>query len=183
MQMNAAPGQGEIWSVTRVIQQIQLLFAQHIPPLWVEGEISNYSRSSAGHRYFSIKDERNQLKAAFFKGRARGLKFEPEDGSGTNPEEMVAAAHAACFSMALSAGLEKAGHPSKSVNTKATVHLDKGDGGFSITKIELDAEADVPGIEDGAFQEIATATKSGCPISKALSAVEITLDAKLMVTA
>lgn len=80
MQMNAAPGQGEIWSVTRVIQQIQLLFAQHMPPLWVEGEISNYSRSAAGHRYFSIKDERNQLKAAFFKGRARGLKFEPEDG-------------------------------------------------------------------------------------------------------
>lgn len=80
MQMNAAPGQGEIWSVTRVIQQIQLLFAQHLPPLWVEGEISNYSRSAAGHRYFSIKDERNQLKAAFFKGRARGLKFEPEDG-------------------------------------------------------------------------------------------------------
>ena len=106
-----------------------------------------------------------------------------EDGSGTNPEEMVAAAHAACFSMALSAGLEKAGHPSKSVNTKATVHLEKGDGGFSITKIELDAEADVPGIEAGAFQEIATATKSGCPISKALSAVNITLDAKLMVTA
>lgn len=106
-----------------------------------------------------------------------------EDGSGTNPEEMVAAAHAACFSMALSAGLEKAGHPSKSVNTKATVHLEKGDEGFSITKIELDAEADVPGIEAGAFQDIATATKSGCPISKALSAVEITLNAKLMVTA
>lgn len=106
-----------------------------------------------------------------------------EDGSGTNPEEMVAAAHAACFSMALSAGLEKAGHPSKSVNTKATVHLEKGDEGFSITKIELDAEADVPGIEEGAFQDIATATKSGCPISKALSAVEITLNAKLMVTA
>ena len=106
-----------------------------------------------------------------------------ENGSGTNPEEMVAAAHAACFSMALSAGLEKAGHPSKSVNTKATVHLEKSDAGFGITTIVLDSEADVPGIDEGAFQEIATATKSGCPISKALSAVDIQLNAKLLVTA
>jgi exodeoxyribonuclease VII large subunit len=78
--MNTAPGEGEIWTVTQVVQKIQLLLAQEIPPLWVEGEISNYSRSGAGHRYFTLKDDRNQLRIAFFRGRARGLKFEPADG-------------------------------------------------------------------------------------------------------
>jgi exodeoxyribonuclease VII large subunit len=78
--MKKAPGEGEIWTVSQVVGKVQLLLAQEIPPLWIEGEISNYSHSAAGHRYFTLKDERNQLKTAFFRGRARGLKFEPADG-------------------------------------------------------------------------------------------------------
>lgn len=102
-----------------------------------------------------------------------------EDGSGTNPEELIAAAHASCFSMALANELGKAGHVPESVSTTAKVHLEKDDGGFSISKIELVTKATVTGVDDGAFQEIATATSKACPVSKALSAVDITLDATL----
>lgn len=102
-----------------------------------------------------------------------------EDGSGTNPEELLGASHAGCFSMALSAGLGKAGFSPKSVETKATVHLSAVEGGFAISKIELEAVAEVPDIDDAKFQEIAQGAKTGCPISKALASTEITLDAKL----
>ena len=102
-----------------------------------------------------------------------------EGGSGTNPEELIAAAHAACFSMALANELGKAGYGSESVTTTAKVHLDKDDGGFSIPRIELVTKATVAGIEDAEFQEIATATSKACPVSKALAAVEISLDASL----
>jgi len=78
--MTPTPGQGEIWSVSRLVQKLKLLIVQELPPTWIEGEISNYSRSGAGHRYFTLKDEQNQLKAALFRGRSRALKFEPEDG-------------------------------------------------------------------------------------------------------
>ncbi len=104
-----------------------------------------------------------------------------ETGDGTNPEELVAAAHAACYSMALSAGLEKNGFPAESVNTTANVVLDKVGEGFEITKITLTSEAVVKNIDDAKFTEIAEATKTGCPISKALSSVStIELNAKLM---
>ncbi|MGH9184481.1 MAG: OsmC family protein [Acidimicrobiales bacterium] len=102
-----------------------------------------------------------------------------EDGTGTNPEELIAAAHAGCFSMAFANELSKAGHVPNSVNTVAKVHLEKGEAGFAIPRIDLVTEADVPGIEDSEFQTIAAAAKTGCPVSKALQAVEITLDAKL----
>lgn len=103
-----------------------------------------------------------------------------EEGTGTNPEELIAAAHAGCFSMALSAGLEKGGHSPNSVETEARVHLSPKDGGgFRISKIDLVTTADVPGIEKDAFQAAAQAAKEGCPVSGALSAVEITLDATL----
>jgi osmotically inducible protein OsmC len=102
-----------------------------------------------------------------------------EDGPGTNPEELIAAAHAGCFSMALSSGLAKAGFTATSVKTSATVHLDKGAAGFGITRIDLDTVGEVPGIEDAAFQEIAAGAKANCPVSQALKAVEITLTAKL----
>jgi len=102
-----------------------------------------------------------------------------EDGSGTNPEELIAAAHAACFSMALANELGSAGHVPTSVTTTAKVHLEKADGGFAIPKIELVTKAEVDGIDDAAFQEIATATSKACPVSKALAAIEITLDASL----
>jgi osmotically inducible protein OsmC len=104
-----------------------------------------------------------------------------EEGTGTNPEELIAAAHAGCYSMALSAGLGRAGFTPEHVNTVARVHLTKQEAGFRITKIELMTEAKVPGIEDAQFQEIAEATKSGCPVSVALGAVdEITLNARLV---
>jgi lipoyl-dependent peroxiredoxin len=102
-----------------------------------------------------------------------------EDGAGTNPEELIAAAHAGCYSMALSAGLEKAGYSPNSVETEAKVHLSPGDGGFRISRIDLVSSADVPGIDGDAFQQAAQAAKEGCPVSKALAAVEITLNATL----
>jgi osmotically inducible protein OsmC len=108
-----------------------------------------------------------------------GFKSRMEDGPGTNPEELIGAAHAACFSMALSLALSKAGHVPDRVHTVARVHLEKYEGGYRIPLIELKTEATVPGIDDEEFQKLALATKSGCPVSKALSAVEMTLEAKL----
>ena len=102
-----------------------------------------------------------------------------EEGPGTNPEELIAAAHAGCFSMAFSGGLGRAGHPPTSVETTARVHLERGDAGFRIARIELDTTADVPGIAEAAFQEAAEAAKAGCPVSQALAGVEISLEAKL----
>ena len=103
-----------------------------------------------------------------------------ENGQGSNPEELLAAAEAACFSMALSAGLEGNGTPPTSVETKAACTIEKVGDGFSITKMVLDVTAKVPNIDDAAFQKIAAATKDGCPVSKALKGIpEITLNAKL----
>ena len=103
-----------------------------------------------------------------------------ESGQGTNPEELIAAAHAACFSMAFSNGLAKAGFTPTSVETSAAVQFGPVDGGFAITRIDLTTRGDVPGIDAGEFEKIAGEAKAGCPISKALAAVEITLDAKLV---
>jgi osmotically inducible protein OsmC len=103
-----------------------------------------------------------------------------EDGPGTNPEELIGAAHAGCFSMAFAGNLQRAGHEPESVETSARVHIDKSGDGFTITRIELDTTASVPGIDEDEFQQIATASKEGCPVSRALAGVgEITLDAKL----
>ncbi len=103
-----------------------------------------------------------------------------EEGSGTNPEELIAGAHAGCFSMALSADLEKAGYKPKSVKTTAKVILGKVEDKSRITKIDLTTEADVPGIQDSEFQEIAEGSKNGCPVSAALAGVKISLKAKLI---
>src|SRR5687768_3618172 len=104
-----------------------------------------------------------------------------EEGTGSNPEELIAAAHAGCFSMAFSADLAKAGFTPNSVRTRANVHLEKVDGRQTITRIQLQTEADVPNIDDAKFQEIAEGAKKGCPISRALGAVQsIELDAKLV---
>jgi osmotically inducible protein OsmC len=103
-----------------------------------------------------------------------------ENGTGTNPEELIAAAHAGCFSMALSGGLSRAGHVPNRVHTTAKVHLEKGDAGFRISTIELETEADVPGIDDAAFQQAAEAAKVGCPVSQALAAVDVKLNARLV---
>ena len=103
-----------------------------------------------------------------------------EEGEGSNPEELIGAAHAGCFSMALSGGLTRAGHPPNRVHTTAKVHLEKGDAGFRISTIELETEAEVPGIDDAGFQEAAAAAKAGCPVSQALAAVDIKLNARLV---
>jgi len=104
-----------------------------------------------------------------------------ENGKGTNPEELLGAAHAGCFTMALTAGLGRAGFNPKRVHTTATVHIDKVGDAFEITKIELDCEAEVPNIDENAFHAQAAAAKEGCPLSKALKAVNtIELRARLI---
>jgi lipoyl-dependent peroxiredoxin len=103
-----------------------------------------------------------------------------EEGPGTNPEELIGAAHAGCFSMALSAGLTAAGHPPTRVHTTAAVHFDRVESGFQISKIELRTEAQVPGISPAAFQEQAETAKKNCPVSKALAGTQITLEARLV---
>ncbi len=100
-----------------------------------------------------------------------------EEGSGTNPEELIGAAHAGCFSMALSNELDQAGFTPQSVDTTANVTLDAGSG--AITKINLKASAKVPDIDNDKFQEIANGAKENCPVSKALKGVNISLDATL----
>lgn len=102
------------------------------------------------------------------------------DEPGTNPEELIGAALAGCFTMALNAGLEKEGFKTNGIKTDAKVHFGKDAEGFAITRIDLLTEADVAGIDDPKFQEIAANTKKGCPVSKALTGTEITLDAKLI---
>jgi lipoyl-dependent peroxiredoxin len=106
-----------------------------------------------------------------------GSRF--EEGTGTNPEELIGAAHAGCFSMALSAGLGRAGFTPTRVATSAKVHLEKVGEGFKITRIELDNESTVPGLDENAFQEHAKKAKEGCPVSQALAGVEISLNARL----
>ena len=107
-----------------------------------------------------------------------GFKARFEDGPGTNPEELIGAAHAACFSMALSLGLGNAGFTAESIQTEASVRLEKVGDGFAITHSDLVCVAKIPGIDDRTFQQIAEQTKSGCPVSKVLNA-KISLSAKL----
>lgn len=103
-----------------------------------------------------------------------------ENGLGTNPEELIGAAHAGCFSMALSFMLEKAGYAPDRIHTIAKVHIDKAGEGFKITAIELETEARVPGIDEKKFMEHAEAAKKGCPVSQALGGTDIRLKAKLV---
>jgi osmotically inducible protein OsmC len=101
-----------------------------------------------------------------------------EDGKGTNPEELIAAAHAGCFSMALSGQLGNAGLTAESIRTTASVRLEKTDAGFAITSVHLDVTAKVPGADQQAFETAANNAKAGCPVSKVLNA-QITMEAKL----
>jgi osmotically inducible protein OsmC len=107
------------------------------------------------------------------------LRFENEEGmAGTNPEELIAAAHAGCYAMALSFALSKEGYTPEKLETKATVSLDKQDDGFAITQIVLDLHGVVPGIDEASFKKFAEGAKAGCPVSKALKAVQIDLNVK-----
>jgi len=107
-----------------------------------------------------------------------GFNTRFENGPGTNPEELLGAAHAGCFSMALSAQLGEAGMKAESINTTATVSLEKVEGGFAITAVHLDLTAKIPGADKAAFEKAANNAKAGCPVSKLFNA-KITLDAKL----
>ncbi|MBL7828898.1 MAG: OsmC family protein [Saprospiraceae bacterium] len=108
-------------------------------------------------------------------------RFQNEDGkAGTNPEELIAAAHAGCYIMALSFRLSGAGFPPTELRCEATIDMDNSSGGWAFEKITLQLEANVPGIDEAQFLELAQAAKSGCPVSKALSAVPIELQAKLV---
>ena len=106
-----------------------------------------------------------------------------EEGTGTNPEELIGAAHAGCFSMALAAGLTKAGLKPTRISTTAQVSLEKVGEGFKITTIELETEAEVPDIDQSAFLDHAESAKQNCPVSQALAGVDIKLNAKLVKTA
>jgi osmotically inducible protein OsmC len=104
-----------------------------------------------------------------------------EDGQpGTNPEELIGAAHAGCFSMALAHELAQSGHPPRRIATAARVHLDKSGEGFRITAVELDTEGEVPGLDAETFQRFAEDAKRTCPVSTALAGTEIRLQAKLL---
>jgi osmotically inducible protein OsmC len=102
-----------------------------------------------------------------------------EEGEGTNPEELIAAAHAGCFSMAFALALSEAGHTVDSINTRARVSIEQAEGGFAITRSALRTEARVPGIEEEEFQRLAEGAKGGCPVSKALRAIDVELEAQL----
>jgi lipoyl-dependent peroxiredoxin len=126
-------------------------------------------KEGSGH----LKSETGALDSAYsFRSRFEG-------GGETNPEELLAASHAGCFSMALSAMLTGQGHPPKSIATKAAVHLNQINGAWTVNQIELDTVAEVPGLDAEAFQKIALDAKANCPISKALASVEIHLKATL----
>jgi osmotically inducible protein OsmC len=127
-----------------------------------------------------LKDGKGSMElgsGAFRGAYSFGSRF--QEASGTNPEELIGAAHAGCFSMAFSGGLERAGHPPKKISTTAKVHIEKVGEGFKITRIELETDAQVPGIDENTFQELARKAKEGCPVSQALAGTEVVLQAHL----
>ena len=129
----------------------------------------------------NLKEGKGEMKlgsGAFEGNYSFGSRF--EESPGTNPEELIGAAHAGCFSMALSHGLAQAGYSPTSVSTKAKVYLEKVDDGFKITTIELNTEAVIPDIEESEFLKHTEAAKTGCPVSRALTGVDIKLQAKLI---
>ncbi len=129
----------------------------------------------------TLKDGKGKMRlgsGAFEGAYSFASRFEEEKG--TNPEELIGAAHAGCFSMALAHGLAQAGYSPKRISTTARVNLAKVGEGFKITYIELDTEAEVPGIQKQVFQEHAEDAKKNCPVSQALTGTEIKLQAKLI---
>jgi osmotically inducible protein OsmC len=127
-----------------------------------------------------LKDGKGQIstQSGALKDNPYGFKTRFEDQPGTNPEELIGAAHAGCFTMALSGQLGEAGMTATRLETKATVSLEKADGGFSITAVHLDLVAEIPGASQEAFEAAANRAKENCPVSKLLNA-KITLDARL----
>lgn len=139
------------------------------------------SRHATAHWEGDLKHGRGQLatpQSGLMDGTRYGFNSRFGDEKGTNPEELIAAAHAGCFTMALSAKLTEAGHPPTRLDTRADVDLSM-EGGPQIAQIRLKVEGEVPGIDQAKFREIAEDAKANCPVSKALSAVTIELEAQL----
>lgn len=137
-------------------------------------------RTASANWTGGLKDGKGNIstQSGILKATPYGFSTRFENEPGTNPEELIAAAHAGCFTMALSAQLGEAGMTAESLRTNATVTLDKVDDGFAITAIHLDLTAKIPGADKAKFDEAANKAKLGCPVSKLFKA-DITLDAKL----
>ena len=137
-------------------------------------------RKASAHWQGGLKEGKGLLSSdsGVLSNTPYGFRTRFENAPGTNPEELLAAAHAGCFSMALSAQLGEAGMVAQSIRTTATVTLDKTESGFAITAVHLDLVAGIPGAQLAAFQAAAERAKTGCPVSKVLNA-QITLDARL----
>lgn len=137
-------------------------------------------RTASAHWTGGLKDGKGTIstQSGVLKDAQYGFNTRFEDGPGTNPEELIGAAHAGCFSMALALGLGQAGLTADSIDTQAVVTLDKDGDGFAITAVHLSCRARVPGADAAGFARIAQATKEACPVSKLLKAT-ITLDATL----
>lgn len=129
----------------------------------------------------SLRDGRGTMR--FGSGAFEGDYSSPsrfEEGAGTNPEELLAAAHAGCFSMAFSGALGRAGFTPTRIHTTAAVTIEKVGEGFKVTKVHLDTQGTIPGIDEAVFQEQAEAAKKGCPVSQLFQGAEITLTARLV---
>jgi osmotically inducible protein OsmC len=138
-------------------------------------------RTASAHWEGGLKDGKGTVSSASGVLNQTQYSFTTrfENGIGTNPEELIAAAHAGCFSMALSAQLDNAGLKAAAIDTTANLTFEKTDAGFTITKIHLELKAKVPNATDAAFQKAAADAKAGCPVSRVLN-TQITLDAKLL---
>ena len=137
-------------------------------------------RKASAHWRGGLKDGRGTIstQSGVLSDTQYSFSTRFEEGIGTNPEELIGAAHAGCFSMALSGQLGNAGMVAESINTTATVTLDKTEAGFTVTEIHLEVTARIPGADEAAFETAANNAKAGCPISRLLNA-KITMDAKL----
>lgn len=135
-------------------------------------------RQASATWHGSISEGHGHMQFADYEG-SYSVPSRFEEGDGTNPEELLGAAHAGCFSMALSSGLSAAGHAPDSVQTTAQVHIDKLETGWTVTRIHLVTKGTVAGIDEQTFQEHAETAKKNCPISRALGPVEVTLEASL----
>jgi osmotically inducible protein OsmC len=138
-------------------------------------------RTASAHWQGGLKDGKGTVSTAsgVLSNSQYSFSTRFENGVGTNPEELIAAAHAGCFSMALSLQLEQAGLKADAIDTKCTVTFEKTDAGFTITRSHLELRAKIPNATDAAFQKAAADAETGCPISRVLN-TQITLDAKLV---
>jgi len=138
-------------------------------------------RTASAHWSGGLKDGKGTVstQSGVLSGTQYSFSTRFENGIGTNPEELIAAAHAGCFTMALSAELGKAGMTAESIDTTAKLTLDKTDAGFSITAVHLDVKATIPGADKARFDEAAQNAEKGCPVSRVLKA-DITMDARLV---